>query len=230
MSADRLRILSANLWNGRADPLAFAELLTAHEVDVCALQELSPEQAHAIARVLPHGKLEPDRFHQGMGIALRAPGELERLPLPARDARLVRLDPVHWPALDAPLEIGCFHVHAPHDGLPWRSFALRRRQVARACEHLAATRESARAWLGDWNSTPLWPAYRSLRAHLRDAALEVARRNGRAPARTWGPTARSPRLLRIDHAFVCGVEVLDARVVPIEGGDHSAVLVDLLSS
>jgi len=41
----RLRIVSANLWNGRAHPEAFAELVAGLEADIVAVQEMSPEQA-----------------------------------------------------------------------------------------------------------------------------------------------------------------------------------------
>jgi endonuclease/exonuclease/phosphatase family metal-dependent hydrolase len=78
------RLLTANLANGAADPSAFADLVEAAEPDVVAVQELAPEQAEALARVLPFGKLEPARDHHGMGIALRAPGSVRRLSLPYR--------------------------------------------------------------------------------------------------------------------------------------------------
>jgi hypothetical protein len=41
----RLRILSANLLNGGADPEALCDLTRSLNVDVAAFQELSPEQA-----------------------------------------------------------------------------------------------------------------------------------------------------------------------------------------
>ena len=55
-----LRILSANLASGGADPEAFAELVRRCEPDVVAVQELAPNQADALARLLPHGELSPN--------------------------------------------------------------------------------------------------------------------------------------------------------------------------
>jgi endonuclease/exonuclease/phosphatase family metal-dependent hydrolase len=81
--------------------------------------------------------------------------------------------------------------------------------------------------VGDLNSTPRWPAYRRLAGELYDAAVIAAARSGRAPAPTWGPTPRSPRLLRIDHVLTSACDVLDFQVVPVAGSDHSAVLADL---
>ena len=119
---DRLRLLSANLWAGGARPSALKELLERLEVDLCAVQEVKPEQAEAISEVLPHGKLEPAVDHHGMGIALRYPAEVRSLPLPLRDARVVELDPDGWPQLDHPVEVMNLHIQAPHARPPpWKN-------------------------------------------------------------------------------------------------------------
>ncbi len=52
--------------NGRADPEAFADLVNGSGADVVAVQELSPEQADALGRMFPHGRLEPSRGFNGM--------------------------------------------------------------------------------------------------------------------------------------------------------------------
>ena len=81
--------------------------------------------------------------------------------------------------------------------------------------------------VGDLNATPVWPVYRHLAARLTDAAVAASRRHGRPTQRTWGPWPGSPRLFRIDHALVHGVAVDDVRVLPLPGGDHCALVVDL---
>jgi endonuclease/exonuclease/phosphatase family metal-dependent hydrolase len=81
--------------------------------------------------------------------------------------------------------------------------------------------------VGDLNATPLWPVYRRLALHLTDAAVAAARHHGRPVQRTWGPWPKAPRLLRIDHALVHGVAVADFQVMPLAGGDHSAIVVDI---
>ena len=75
-----LRVISANLWAGRAEPEAFAEQVQALQADVVCAQELAPEQAEALSQVLPHGRLEPRDDCLGMGIALRAPAAVDRIP------------------------------------------------------------------------------------------------------------------------------------------------------
>lgn len=221
---DRIRVLTANLWNGGADPAGVAEVVEAWAVDVACTQELAPEQAEALARVLPHGCLEPARDHTGMGIALRRPAGLRRLELAGRDAWVAELDPAHWPGLAECLEVISVHIVGPHLLRGWRQ---RRGQLHALERYLDGAGPRPRLLVGDLNATPLWPVYRRLTRRLHDGPADVARRRGARPQRTWGPTPRSPRLLRIDHALVAGVHVEDAHVVPLPGGDHSALLVDL---
>jgi endonuclease/exonuclease/phosphatase family metal-dependent hydrolase len=224
-----IRILSANLWNGGADPEAFADLVLALAVDAVCVQELSPAQADALGRVMPHGVLEPNDHFTGMGIALRRPAKLHRVPLTCRDVRVAMLDPSDWSGLTHPLELANLHMAAPHTLRPRAGLAMRVEQMRQLMPWL--TREhvpAQRVMVGDFNATPAWPVYRRIAAHLHDAAVEVARRRGERPRKTWGPWSGSPRLLRIDHAMFDGVEIDDLRVVHVPGSDHSAVVVDVL--
>ncbi len=214
-----LRLLTANLWNGRAEPRALGQLIAEREPDVVLVQELAPEQAQVIERALPHGLLLPSRDCRGMGLALRRPARVSRLSLPTRDALSARLEPTAWAGLGETLEILNVHLSAP---TALGRLPQRRRQVRALREHLR--REPLRRVLaGDLNSLPSMPAYRALRATLRDAALE----QGRRPRPTWGPGARWPRLLRIDHVLLHGLQVGGLEVLRLSGGDHSALLATL---
>ena len=219
-----LRVLSANLANGRADLDGFAALVEAVDPDVVTVQELVPEHADALARLLPFGKLEPARDHNGMGIALKAPGSVRPLPMPYRSAYVAELP---WPGDDEPVEILNVHLAAPHVPSVVQRIRDRRDQVSAIFAHLDATPGRRRVVVGDLNATPLWPAYRRLRTRLLDAAAEVARRDGRRAARTWGPWSGSVRLLRIDHVLVQGLVATETRVLPLRGSDHSALVADL---
>ena len=223
-----IRILSANLWNGGADPEAFADLVTALAVDAVCVQEITPEQADALASVMPHGELQPNRDFTGMGIALRAPATLSRVPITCRDVRTAKLDPADWPGLARPLELMNLHMAAPHTLRPKLGLHMRALQIRAFMPYL--NRHDApdqRVLIGDFNATPAWPVYRQLARHLSDAAVTVAQRRGERPQATWGPWSGSPRLIRIDHAMVSGLEVEDFRVVHVPGSDHSAVVVDV---
>jgi endonuclease/exonuclease/phosphatase family metal-dependent hydrolase len=214
--------------NGRADPEAFADLVRHSDSDVVVVQELSPEQARALGRVFSHGRLEPARDFNGMGIAARHPAEFDRVPLACRDARVARLDPADWPALTGALEIVNVHIVSPTSckhGWPW--LRRRRAQLRGLLEYLDRTRGQARTVLGDFNATPAWPLYRVVAERLEDLALTHARSRGARPARTWARWVGGPPLLRIDHCFGRGVRVDDFQVVAIRGSDHSGLVVDL---
>jgi len=223
----RLRILSANLWNGNADAERFAQLVVELRVDVAAVQELAPKQADALARVLPHGCLEPRLDFNGMGIAAPWPLAVRHLALPTRDARVTDLSLLQVDGTPLSLELINLHVKAPHSPLGLHTLRRRRDQWRGLHRHIIAAPQRARILVGDFNATPLWPFYRRVAAHLRDAALIAARQHGRAVQRTWGPRPDGPRLLRIDHAFVHRVAVLDFQVVDVPGSDHRAVVVDV---
>jgi endonuclease/exonuclease/phosphatase (EEP) superfamily protein YafD len=221
-----VRIVSANLWNGAVDPRAFADLIERLEPDAVATQEMSPEQAEALARVLPHGLLEPSRDFMGMGIALRDPAPVRRLGLPCRDARVTEIR-CERSGTRLELELLNVHIQAPHVARSWGTLRSRGGQLRGLVRHLEAAPQRRRVLVGDLNATPLWPLYRRLAARLTDAAVLAARHHGRAVERTWGPWPGGPRLLRLDHALVHGVAVDDFQVLPLPGGDHCAIVVDV---
>jgi endonuclease/exonuclease/phosphatase family metal-dependent hydrolase len=129
--------------------------------------------------------------------------------------------------LSEPLEIMNMHFAAPGPRHPIRANIARRGQLAAFNTYLAHAPAHPRIVVGDLNSTPVWPLYRRLAARFEDAHRTVARRFGRLPRRTWGPTPSWPRLLRIDHVFVERVRVSDLWVAPIPGSDHSGITFDI---
>lgn len=209
-----LRVLTANLYNGRADPADLARLLDELQPDVVAAQELSPNAAEVIAGRLPHGLVSPAWDHTGSAIAARFPIRVGRQPLPHRGALVAEGDFTIW----------CVHLANPVDFPPpiWN----RRRQVL-ALDSLISATTGPTLLVGDLNSTPVWPAYRRLTRSLDDGVAGWARRNQRTPQRTWGYRPWMPALLRIDHALVRDIEVKDCQVRRIRGADHRAVIVDI---
>jgi endonuclease/exonuclease/phosphatase family metal-dependent hydrolase len=222
-----LRVLSMNLCNGRAEREALGRKIEELDVDVVAVQELSPGLAGVISELLPHGKLEPTADGLGMGIALRHPGNVERLALRDRDAQVVELGPSEWPDLPDRIELVNVHIQAPHCFPQWRALARRRDQIRSLNAYLRGVPKRRRAVVGDFNATPLWPVYRALASHLEDAAKLHAEVTRSRSARTWAPWKRAPRLLRIDHAFLRGLTVDRFEVVEVTGSDHGGILADL---
>lgn len=250
-----IRIVSGNLLNGRANMEMLLDLVTSLEADVVALQEVSPGQVDCLSNLLPHGEIVPHHNYVGMALMTRRPVTVERIPLTWAFGQTARLRPADWPELGASLEITNLHVAAPHMYRPAPGIYLRWRQMQEFSAYLARadaegmTRERsrqlhsapagaaraanvARVLVGDFNSTPYWPWYRRIASQFTDAAVTVAKVRGRALRPTWGPWPGSPKLFRIDHGFVRGVEVEDFRIFEIEGSDHSALAMDvsLLSS
>lgn len=223
-----LRIVSANLLNGCATPDAFAALVQRLEADIVNVQELAPDQAAALAAVMPFGSLHPARDCTGMGIAARRPVVMRTIPFPGEQACVAHVRPEDWPELRNPLEIINVHFAAPHHLPVWRPLRRRRAQLRALDDYCNGRAERSRMIIGDFNASPLWPLYRRLAARFIDAAREMGGRQGTTPQRTWGPWQNAPKLLRIDHAFISGVRIADFRVVPIRGSDHSALVVDTM--
>lgn len=221
-----IRVLSLNCWWGRAEPEWVVDLVRRERVDLFAAQELGFEIAEAVADELPFGELVPDAGFAGMGIAARAPIACARIPLGYREAHRAVLDPKDWPGLPRPLDVVGVHIQAPHAPRPFPSIAVRHRQMSRLERFFATEPSEARVVVGDYNATPAWGVYRRMRRLFDDAAILCARREGTRVEPTWGPTAGSRRLLRIDHAMVRGVEVTGFRVVRVPGSDHSGLLFD----
>ncbi len=221
-----IRVFSGNLWEGKADPDGLIELIRRHRIDVFAAQELGFENAEAISSELPFGCLEPSDDYDGMGIAMRKPGSYSQVPLFNRPARRVLLDPQAWQGLERSIELVNVHFQAPHALRPFPSPLVRARQVSDLERFFEANPNETRLVVGDFNATPVWPLYRRLRRRFEDGAVQSSGKDGRLVERTWGPKPGSPRLLRIDHALVRGVEVENFRVEPIPGSDHSGLLFD----
>jgi hypothetical protein len=132
-----LRVVSANLRRGLADARVFASLVRELDAAVVAVQELGPQQAEELSRLFPHGKLEPTPEGTGLGIALRHPGEVERLVLPERDARVARLGAGDWPGLGRDIEVVNAHLANPVIGIP-ASWRFRRGQVEGIAAYLSS--------------------------------------------------------------------------------------------
>jgi|GEM_PF-576167 len=221
-----VRVFSGNLWWGRADPDGLIDLIRRNQIDVFAAQELGFKTAEAISSELPFGSLEPDNGFHGMGIALRHPARFSEIPLYYRSARRVVLEPGDWEGLSRPLDLVNVHIQAPHAIRPFPSVLVRHRQMSGLERFFKENPSDTRLVVGDYNATPLWSVYRRMALLFSDGAIQSAQRDGRPLERTWGPTARGPRMLRIDHAMVRGLQVENFQVIEIPGSDHSGLVFD----
>lgn len=216
--------MTANLWASRADPAGLLDVLDEVVPDVLAVQELQHAAAEAIAHRFPHHGLSPHHDTLGTGIATTRRAALTRIPMTYRGGWLARLDPEEWPGLAQPLEVVNMHLANPIGWPWWRAAYVRSRQLD-ALEHHLDAATCNRVVVGDFNASPAWPAYRRMRRRLEDAAVV----SGTA-GRTWRFQARTPALLRIDHAFVEGLHPLHTSTIEVPGADHLALVVDLDTS
>lgn len=217
-----LRILTANLFNGRADPVEFGRLLDDLEPDVLAVQELAPNVAAEIARRFPFRDLDPRLDHLGLGIGSRVPATFGVVPMMNRPARFAEVG-----AAAERLNLVNLHLLNPLQW-PWRaSVRGRTEQISSVEEFLTARGREPRLVVGDMNASPSWPAYRRLAGSFEDLAAAAALRNGSPACRTWAYRDGLPRLLRIDHVFGRGVEPVRTEVRRVVGSDHAALMVDL---
>lgn len=225
-----LRVMSANLRRGHADSETLVGLIRRLQVDALGLQELGHAQAELISAELPHGVLSPSACAEGTGLALRRPARVVAVPTAYRPLHVAHLEPTEWPGLGGPVELATTHFAAPHVRPYGSGFQTRRRQLRDIEAYLASNGSAGRILFGDFNATPVWPAYRRIASHLTDAAVELASARGSSPRNTWGPWPGSLRWLRLDHAFARGLRPVEFHVVGLSGSDHDAIVIDFTSS
>ena len=216
-----LRVLAANLLAGAADPAAVVDLVRRAEVDVLAVQELTPDAAtsldrHGLRALLPHRVLEPIVGTEGSGLYSR---------LPLRDTGVRRNGGgfrqaygTLTPHGGAPVTVESVHPMAPASAwaLPWWERDL-------AAQPPATPDGPVRVLAGDFNATLDHARLRRLlRTGYRDAADVV----GAGLVGTWGPYDGDPiPPVTLDHVLADRrVRVLDFAVHPVPGSDHRAVL------
>jgi endonuclease/exonuclease/phosphatase (EEP) superfamily protein YafD len=208
-----IRVVTANLYNHHVRLGSLDALLEEEQPDLLAVQELTPAAAGVVRRRLPHGLLHPHHGSGGLGIAAASPVAVRRHRLPHRDAIVAQ----------AGFDLWSVHLANPVGfPPPWRE---RRAQIRALTASLPET--GPLLVVGDFNATPVWPAYRRLRSELKDGVAEWADRAGKRPAPTWTYRGLTPPLLRIDHAFTRGLTVVDARTRSVRGSDHRALVMDL---
>lgn len=211
-----MRIMTANLWNHHVSADSFADALDEHRPDIVAIQELDQQAAAVLADRYDHGRAMPDGV-QGCALVANHPITVTRTELPFR------------PLLSAQVEVGkrTVTVGAIHLANPvaMHDLPFRRHQVRALLEQIKGTEPMV--LVGDYNSSPAWPAYRMIKRHLRDGVKDWAKQAGVRPTRTWNWGAGTPKLLRIDHVMVRGVELTNVKAIDIVGSDHRALVVDI---
>jgi endonuclease/exonuclease/phosphatase (EEP) superfamily protein YafD len=214
-----IRVLTLNLWGGRADYAAVEALILRERPDLAVLTEPGPALEPMLERlraVLPT-QLRPERS-----------GSFETIILSAWEARNYAVDRRSGPAFPVTrlrlCRETCVEIVALHATRPLGETADYRAQQLAVAAELAAAASGRTVLLGDLNCTPWSPAFDQLllRTGLRDSGL------GRGLPTTW--PAGIPFIgLAIDHVLVGDeIGVADRRVGPGVGSDHYPVIADLV--
>lgn len=217
-----LRVLSLNAKGGHADARAVAEAVREHQVDVLAIQELTPGltgrlDRSDLGRLLPYRHVEPRPASSGTGLWTRWPLTAASWIQGLRAATpRIRIEPVPG----SQVTVTAVHPKAPMNGQEGRwqaELELIRSEVASV--------GGAQVVAGDFNASRDHQPFRDLlAAGFLDCA--DAARSRPWPGYTW-PVRRSiPPIMRLDHILVsrAATTVREARIVRIPGTDHRAVL------
>jgi endonuclease/exonuclease/phosphatase family metal-dependent hydrolase len=208
-----LRVLTLNMFVGRADAEVVVARVRELEADVLFLQELNAEAVSRLKQaglddLMPHSRIE---LRPASGIYARFP--LGGAPVQqAQPSALLEL-----PGGEA-VELVCVHPRPPtrkHGGARWWRETLERLPPPGALPRVVA---------GDFNATLDHAVFRDvLRLGYADAAVQTG--NGLRP--TWGPPGRNA-LFTLDHVLVsrsCAVLRYSVHFIP--GSDHRAVWAEI---
>jgi endonuclease/exonuclease/phosphatase (EEP) superfamily protein YafD len=210
-----LRVLTANLLHGSADPRAVMALVERHDVDLLSLQELTPDAVGRLdeagaRRRFPYRVLDPRVGAQGSGLMARYPlddpvrPQMPRMAMPEATLRVPD---------SAPIRVKAVHPPAPlyADVAEWRDEL---RSLPRATPD-----GELRMLAGDFNATL---DHHELRSLIGSGYTDAADATGQGLHGTYP----AHRLLRIaiDHVLVDRrAQVTDASVHVVAGSDHRAV-------
>ncbi|MDF7664240.1 endonuclease/exonuclease/phosphatase family protein [Bifidobacterium sp. ESL0763] len=215
------RVMTLNVYKGRADPQAIVELVRDKRVEVLALQETTRPfvralDAAGIGEYLPYSQVSSSDGTYGNGLWSATP-----LDSPADDdvdssASFMPGGTVGFGRSE--VRFVSVHTTSPKPGY-WR-------QWNESLDELALMRSHANTryvFMGDFNATTDHTAFRNiLGSRFRDAASV----SGHGPAFTWpGDIPGVPHLVGIDHVLVDqGIDAGQVSVEPVRGSDHAALL------
>ena len=212
-----LRVLTANLYFGRADAEVIVDRVRQVGADVLFLQELTADAVTRLKQagldeLMPHTLLELRGGSRGSGIYSRFPLSEGPAVAPVYMAQPTAL--LKLPGGDA-VELVCVHPVTPSLG---RGGATQWRADLGV---LPPPGELPRVLAGDFNATLDHAVFRDvLRLGYADAGLQA----GKALTPTWGPPGSKDAVLTLDHVLVdrsCAVLAYSVHDLP--GSDHRVV-------
>ncbi|WP_241520235.1 endonuclease/exonuclease/phosphatase family protein [Bifidobacterium catulorum] len=224
-SSQTLRVMTCNVYKGRADAAQIVRLVRDRHVKVLAMQETTDEfvrrlDAAGIARYLPYAKTASADGVYGNGV-------WSAMPLRDTVRDEVQSSASQMPAGTVTLGDGktlrfvSVHTTSPVNGY-WR-------QWKRSLDELAAMRShtgSTYVFMGDFNATYDHAPFRDF---LGDRFTDAARSAGHGLTPTWPADRKGvPLMFGIDHIVMDrGVGADDVTTSRVAGSDHAALLATL---
>jgi endonuclease/exonuclease/phosphatase (EEP) superfamily protein YafD len=216
-----LRLLTINAWGGLADPAAILRTLQSYNVDVLAVQELTPRMVSRLAaagleQLLPFSHLDPRPRSPGTGLWARWPlAPLPPVPGLSAAAPRARIDPLGG----RPVTLTAVHPVAPTYGRAdiWqRELALIRQTLT--------TVDGPQVVAGDFNASRDHRPFRDLlAAGFLDCADSSPHRSW--PGFTWPGDGRMLPVMRLDHVLVSRTATVRmTRAIRVPRTDHHGVL------
>lgn len=219
-----VRVLTANVLAGSADPDALVGLVRTEQVDVLAVQEFTPDTAVALDRaglteLLPHRQLNPEVGTTGSALFSR---------FPLREAG-TRRNFGGFSQAYATVDIPGAQpvaVESVHPMAPASRWGIDRWWVDLAAEPPATPDGPLRILAGDFNATL---DHAPLRDLLDTGYVDAADAVGAGLIGTWGPyDGDLIPPVTIDHVLVDRrIAVRHLAVLPLSGSDHRPVLATL---
>lgn len=218
-----VRVLSANLNLGQADPRVLVEVAR-ESADVVVVQEMTPAAANAMSEAglegaFPHRMIDPRESADGIGMWSRYPiadaRSISGFAMPILSAR------IRVPGVVIAPSVLAVHLSAPwvHPLHYFRDDMARFPATLRELAHNAGA--GAVIVAGDLNATyDMQPFRRLLGEGYRDAAEQAGAGLTRSyPSGPW----RLP-LIGIDHVLVYNCTASSAHTVAVPGSDHRGLL------
>ncbi|MEU3455788.1 endonuclease/exonuclease/phosphatase family protein [Micromonospora sp. NPDC006766] len=220
-----LRLLTANLLKGGADPDRLVGLVRERRVDVLAVQEFTPEIAAeldrlGLATLLPHRMLNPEVGTTGSGLYARFP--LSEVGF-RRNQGFAFTQAYGTLAVPGAPPV---RVESAHPAAPWAVHVVPDWRTDLRGQPAATPRGRLSILAGDFNATL---DHAPLRDLIATGYVDAADAAGAGLAGTWGPYDgdRIPPVT-IDHVLADRrIAVRSVAVYALPGSDHRAVLAEL---
>lgn len=217
------RVMTLNVYKGRADPQAIVDLVRDQRVEVLALQETTRPfvralEAAGIDEYLPYSQVASSDGKYGNGLWSATP-----LDSPADDdvdssASFMPGGTVSFGDGKSEVRFVSVHTTSPKPGY-WGEWSKSLDELALMRSH----QNNHYVFMGDFNATIDHTAFRNF---LGSRFSDATQQSGHGPVFTWPDgIAAVPRLVGIDHVVVDkGIVAGQASVVPVAGSDHAALL------